>query len=75
MLNLFGLDIRTPAHPDQVAGYFDVMGMRIVEGRAIAEREAAPAVVINGQSKIRASRNARAPAPILERNRSAQRPV
>jgi hypothetical protein len=72
--------------------------MRIVKGRAIAEHEAAPAVVVNerfertslagadplghrirfgsdGRSKIGASRNARAPAPILERNRSAQRPV
>jgi len=29
----------------------------------------------DGRSKIEASRNARAPAPILERNRSAPRPV
>ena len=29
------------------AGYFDVMGMRLVRGRRVAEREAAPSVVIN----------------------------
>jgi putative ABC transport system permease protein len=29
------------------AGYFDVMGMRLVQGRSVAEREAAASVVVN----------------------------
>ena len=29
------------------AGYFDLMGIRLVDGRGFAEREAAPSVVVN----------------------------
>src|SRR5690606_10713668 len=46
----------TPSRPDEApvtwyreisAGYFDTLGIRIVQGRAIAEGEAAPSVVVN----------------------------
>jgi hypothetical protein len=45
------------------AGYSDVMGMRIVKGRAIAEREAAPAVVVN-ETRENVFRGRRSAPPI-----------
>jgi putative ABC transport system permease protein len=52
----FAIEGRPPASPAQTpatwyrlvsAGYFDAMGLRLVRGRPIAEREAAASVVVN----------------------------